>query len=242
MLTNQDYVPAKKSHRQLAMRILVADDHAIYRAGLTPLLDQLGDDVEVREAGSFDEAVDLLAKDSGYDLIVLDLLMPSMGRFEGLEAVRRAAPDVPLIVVSMIEARRDVLRAVELGAMGYIPKTASGTDILKAVRRVLDGEIWIPKALLEGEDESPPLPIQEPALTYDELPENDPRARLTGRQRQVLSMLAEGMPNAEIADRLSLSENTVKLYVSAVLKALNVSNRTEAALLAANLEKNVRRH
>ena len=210
------------------MRALIADDHWAYRAGMTPLLKKINDDITVVEANSFESVVELLGRDRKFDLILLDLHMPDMEPFAGLKAVRDAAPEVPLLVVSMSESRRDVIRAIEGGAAGYIPKTFEPDQVLTAIRRVLDGEVSIPRALLETWDGEPDgdSPPSDRGMRL-----RDPFANLTRRQRQVLERLSRGMQNADIARDLGLSVFTVKLHVSSIFKALNVSNRTEAARL-----------
>lgn len=210
------------------MKVLIADDHWAYRAGLMPLFKQMDPDVSIDEACSFDDALTLLSKSDQYDLILLDLLMPDMEPFDGLKAVHGEAPDSPIIVISVIEDRRDVLHCIDLGATGYIPKTANRDEILTALQRVSGGEIWIPRALLGASDTAiSALRVSRAGQNAS----NDPFSHLTTRQREVLRLLARGQTNSEIAQELGLSVFTVKLHVSSILKGLNVSNRTEAARL-----------
>ena len=214
-----------------AMRILHVDDHWAYRAGLAPLLTKLANDVTVIEAASFEEALKIMRRCKGLDLVLLDLLMPDMGRFEGLQAVHNCLPDVPCVIVSMIEDRQDVIRAIDLGAMGYIPKTATREEILLALRRILGGEIWIPRTLLltsDSELQSLRLGVVAPTKITNLL------AGLTARQRAVLDKLAQGKTNIEIAHDLGLSKYTVRSHVSALLQALDVKNRVQAAQFLAD--------
>ena len=210
------------------MRALIADDHWAYRAGMAPLLKKVDKDIDVVEANSFESVVEILNADRGFDLVLLDLHMPDMEPFAGLRAAREAAPEIPLLVVSMSESRRDVLRAIEGGAAGYIPKTSEPDQVLVAIQRVLDGEVSIPRALLETPDGEPRGEAQLGTIAGGL---RDPFANLTRRQKQVLGRLSKGMQNADIARDLGLSVFTVKLHVSSIFKALNVSNRTEAARL-----------
>ena len=122
------------------LKILAADDHWIARAALTQLLQGLGHKLNVLEAADFNEALGIVEDNPDLDLILIDLVMPGMDGFDGLRALRDMAPGVPLIVVSVSEEREDILQAVNLGALGYIPKTAAGDEILKAVSLVILGE------------------------------------------------------------------------------------------------------
>lgn len=213
------------------MRVLVADDHSVFRTGMRHVLQALDDDVTIVEAADFHEAMEVAARESDIDLVLVDLLMPDMEPFEGLEALARRFPDVPLVVVSAVENRQDTLRALDLGAMGYIPKSTSGDEVLRLLRLVLEGEIVLPRMLMNRRDIG---------SAYPTAPLNTPRRLtslegLTKRQREVLALLAQGKPNIEIAKELGVSEKTVRFYISAILKSLKVANRTQAALIAAGV-------
>ena len=213
------------------MRVLVADDHSVFRTGLKHVLKSLDDDVDIVEAANFQEAIDAVSEQDKIDLILVDLLMPGMEPFEGLRAMTDRCTDVPLVVVSAVENRQDTLRAIDLGAMGYIPKTASGDEFLRLLRLVLDGEIVLPRMLM-GRREQSSSPVSQsrgPVARSEQLD------GLTKRQREVLALLAQGKPNIEIARDLGVSEKTVRFYISAILKSLKVANRTQAALLAAGV-------
>lgn len=214
-----------------AMKILSVDDHWVARAGLKHLLQQLDERVTVLEADNLDDAIRLASEEQQLDLVLLDLMMPGMEAFSGLAALRDALPQIPIIVISMIEDRRDVLRAIELGAMGYIAKTASPDETLKAVRMVLAGEVYMPRALIKQVRVASASSNAEEARAYAFAAER--LHELTKRQRDVLDLLKHGKTNAEIAKELGASENTVRLHVSAILGKLGFSNRTQAALFAA---------
>lgn len=210
------------------MRALIVDDHWAYRAGLAPLLKKVDEDIGIVEAHDFASAIKALQESKNFDIVLLDLHMPDSEPFAGLKAVRDAAPELPVVVVSVSESRRDVLRALEAGAAGYIPKTAEPDQVLVAITRVLEGDVSIPRSLLErGDDQDSWSPLQSPRGGGG----GNPFANLTRRQREVLERLAKGMQNTDIAQDLGLSVFTVKLHVSSIFKALNVSNRTEAARL-----------
>ena len=210
------------------LKILAADDHWIARAALTQLLQGLGRKVEVLEAADFNQALNLVESNPDLDLVLIDLVMPGMDGFDGLRALREAAPGIPLIVVSVSEDREDILQAVNLGALGYIPKTSQGDEILKAISLVLSGEVSLPRRILERpESESLPKHHAMGGGTAE------PEARLTRRQREIFELLSEGMSNAEIAERLNLSVNTVRVHIHGILQRLQLDNRMQVVLQAA---------
>ena len=210
------------------MKILIADDHELFREGLRHVLGQLEDNVQVVEAGDFSQAFALADSHPDIDIVLLDLNMPGANWDEGLPRLRATLPqDVPVVVLSAADDRRSVLQAVEMGAAGYIPKTSSSRVMLSALKLVLSGGVYLPPALIErsvprGEGLNPA--VVEQAMSI-----------LTPRQREVLSLLGEGKSNKEIARILELAEGTVKLHVTAILKALNVNNRTRAVVAAAQM-------
>jgi RNA polymerase sigma factor (sigma-70 family) len=211
------------------MKVLTVDDHSVVRAGLGPVLKRLDPDVTLLEAHDFPSALKTAEENPDLDLLLLDLMMPGMDAFEGLTAIRRLVPHVPLVVVSMIEDRQDVLRAAELGALGYIPKTANLDEMHGALRQVLSGAIYLPPAILRmtrSADESRTTSERSAALS------DDAWNSLTKRQRDVVDYLARGMTNAEIADELGLSESTIRVHVSTILERLKLNNRTQVAVWA----------
>ncbi|KAA5604866.1 response regulator transcription factor [Roseospira marina] len=225
------------------MRILIADDHGLFRDGLRLVLTELDPALEILEASTFDEAITRASEPPGVDLVLLDLVMPGMTWNEGLTALKQRVGETPLVVLTAAEDRRLVADAVRLGASGFIPKTSSSKVMIGALRLVLSGGVYLPPALLEdGEVASlkAALPLgmnsaeamADPAATAMNSPA---AASLTPRQREVLGLLGQGKSNKEIARVLDLSEGTVKLHVTAILKALKVHNRTGAVVAAARL-------
>jgi DNA-binding NarL/FixJ family response regulator len=212
------------------MKVLLVDDNWVCRAGLKPLLSQINGKVEVLEAVSFDEALELAAKNSDLSLVVLDLLSPSIGSLDMVRELLDKLPKVTLVTFSQVENRHDVLRAIEFGAAGYIPKNASGEEIVKALELVLSGEIYLPRMLLK---EAPRQEAESASFMPTDAAPRQAISNLTARQRQVLGFLAQGMTNTKIAKQLGLSENTVRIHISAILRTLDLDNRTQAALLAA---------
>ncbi|MHA1565913.1 MAG: response regulator [Alphaproteobacteria bacterium] len=216
------------------MKILSADDHWVVRAGLKHILRDLKG-AEVIEAASFPDAMSAAQEHTDLDLIILDLLMPGNTPFAGLQELREAAPNVPIIVFSIIESREEVLRSIDLGAMGYISKATKGDEIVAIIRRVLAGEIWVPKELLT---QGAPAVMQERMHFETDARKASSIEELTNRQRQVFDLLSQGKSNRHIALDLGVSEHTVRVHMTAILRALGVENRTQAAVLAAGYQFN----
>lgn len=209
------------------MKILIADDHELFRDGLRHVLDQLEGTLDIVEACDFGEAVEAVGRERDIDIVLMDLAMPGMTWNEGLQRLKELLPEsVPIIVLSASDDRRYVLQAVNMGAAGFIPKTSSSRVMLSALKLVLSGGVYLPPALLEqGSSQSDGLGMtSENAVSF-----------LTPRQREVLALLGQGKSNKEIARVLQLAEGTVKLHVTAILKALNVNNRTRAVVAASQL-------
>lgn len=231
------------------MRILIADDHELFRDGLRLVLGELGPDVVVEHASSYDEALAVVARsrDGGvpFNVVLLDLVMPGMPWTDGLAAMNLAAPDSAVVILSASDDRRLVLETVRRGAKGFIPKTSSSRLMLSALRLVLSGGVYLPPAVLddgaggqaaEAADPMTHLDGHAPATGAGEAAAFDAAdVPLTPRQREVLALLGQGKSNKEIARILDLSEGTVKLHVTAILKALNVNNRTGAVVAASRL-------
>ncbi len=192
------------------------------------MLTDLAADVAVVEAADFDEAIDIVAKRKDFDLVLVDLMMPGKEPIEGLQAVVRAVPEVPVVVVSAIENRRDAVQTIILGAMGYIPKTFDLGEIVKMLKVVLDGGLCLPRNMSATAPTSAPRPVVE----FHRLATNELLSGLTSRPLQVVTLLALGKSNVEIAEDLGISDKTVRFYISAILKTLKVRNRTQAALIA----------
>ncbi|NIA71159.1 response regulator transcription factor [Pelagibius litoralis] len=212
------------------MKVLYADDHWITRSAARHLIDRLESGSELLEAADFRQALDMASANPDLDLILLDLLMPGMKRFEGLRAIRECLPQVPVVVMSAIEDRDEILRCIEAGAMGYIPKSSQSEEVESALQTVLAGGVAFPRRLLE--QRSPAKKQTVHAFGKDKSLE-DVSSALTKRQLQVYKLLGQGMSNAQVAEALGLSEHTVRVHVSAIVKRLNLDSRTQAAISAA---------
>lgn len=211
------------------MKVLIADDHPLFRSSLKHVLQSLEDDVVVIEAGDFEEAAKIATDDKSFDIVLLDLIMPGMEPIEGLQRMIGLLPRVPVVVISAIENRRDALQTIDLGATGYIPKTVTEEEFIGMFKVVQAGGLCLPRHFSERTvTAAPRRQIEHSRFATGEL-----LAGLTKRQRQVLALLAEGKSNIEIAGDLGVSDKTVRFYISAILKTLKVRNRTQAALIAA---------
>jgi DNA-binding NarL/FixJ family response regulator len=206
-------------------RLLIADDHPLFRGALREAVSGLFETVEIVEAGSLDEAAKLLETNADVDLILLDLSMPGVRGFSGLMYLRAQYPSTPVAIVSAIDDPTIICRCLDFGASGFIPKTLGVETIRAAVKRVLDGGIWTPPHVdLERSEDA------ESAMLIERL------ATLTPQQVRVLMMLSEGLLNKQIAYELGVSEATVKAHVSAVLQKLGVDSRTQAVIAVGKIE------
>jgi len=206
-------------------RLLIADDHPLFRGALREAVNGLLQKVETVEAGTFDEVVELLEHDGEVDLILLDLTMPGARGFSGLMYLRAQYPSLPVIVVSANDDPAAIRRCMEFGASGFIPKTVGVEAMRAAVTRVLDGGVWTPPDV--------DLTTSSDAETAELISR---MATLTPQQVRVLMMLSEGLLNKQIAFQLGVSEATVKAHVSAILQKLGVESRTQAVIAAAKIE------
>jgi len=213
-------------------RILVADDHTLFRRGLKLLLVSLFEGVEVVEAGTVDEALNKLDSEESYDLLLLDLAMPGMEDFEGLKRLQACRPDLPTIMLSAMTAVDNIVESIRLGARGYILKSCSDESLKHAISLVLSGEIYVPAQVLSEPRED--LQSFE-AVSSPSMPADNPLSSLTERQLEVVALLMDGCSNKEIGRALGLLESTVKAHVKVVLTKLNAANRTQAAMTAASL-------
>jgi DNA-binding NarL/FixJ family response regulator len=197
------------------MKILVIDDHPLIVEALAQLLPQLGPDVEVRGAGDPTRATAILDNEPDVALVLLDLALPGARGLDFLGDLKLDYPGVPIVVISATHDQATIVAALGAGAHGFIPKSADAAMLLDAVRRVLEGGVYLPSG-------AAPMPESNGVRIAPEA------LGLTARQADVLRLLAQGLPNKLICRDLTLSEGTVKVHVSAILKALRVHSRTEA--------------
>ncbi len=212
----------------MSYTVLIADDHELFRDGLKMVLQHLAPGTECLAAGNHQDALAIAKATESLDLILLDIRMPSMQWEEALAALIAQNPKVPVVMLSAMVDRQLITTAMRAGASGFIPKSSSSSVMIHAVNLVLSGGQYIPPLVLDDD-----LP---PATQPDSLNGDIPSASaLTPRQMDVLRLVAQGMSNRDIAQTLDLSEGTVKLHVTAILKALGVPNRTSAVIAAARM-------
>lgn len=204
----------------LTYRIVIVDDHPLFRGALNQALSASLEAAEIVEAGSLDELTTKLASGIEMDLILLDLSMPGVQGISGLVFLRGQYPEIPVVIVSANDDPTTIKRCMDCGASGFVPKSQPVDRIRQAVRSVLDGNVWTPPdialATIAGEDETSDLLVR--------------LASLTPQQVRVLMMLGEGLLNKQIAYKLGVSEATIKAHVSAILQKLGVDSRTQAVI------------
>lgn len=213
------------------MKILIVDDHALIREALRSVLGELADPVDILETGNARGAMTLAGEHADLALILLDLGLPDRDGFTLLPELRERFPAVSVAVLSAYSDRDNVVKALDLGAVGFIPKSAQRDVMLSALRLIFSGSIYIPPEILarERQAESAPLPMTgQRSVSPAEL-------GLTERQMEVLALMMRGKSNKMICRGLNLAEPTVKNHVAAILKALKVTNRTEAVITVAAL-------
>ena len=214
-------------------RILVFDEQSIYRAGLRGLISSKIPGAEVIDASDLNEALSQI-RDSGFDLALVGTDRLESGWLHSLKSAREAASATRFVIVSASDTRANILEVLAAGFHGFISKRQSDADILSAITDILSGRVYVPGSLAEA-DEGDAL---DNRFGKEELPTVAPEAdilKLTKRQREVLSLLARGLSNKEIARALTIAEATTKIHLAAILRALGVRNRTEAAYKAASL-------
>jgi DNA-binding NarL/FixJ family response regulator len=216
------------------MKFLLIDDHALIREALSSVLRELRSDAVVLEAASCQQGTDLMREHADVSLILLDLRLPDRDGFDMLAVLRETYPAVGVVMLSAFNDRDNVVKALDQGALGFISKTSSRDVLLGALRLVLAGGVYIPPEILSAA--SSPAGIAPAAKLPDSGPPPSPDdLGLTRRQVDVLALMMLGRNNKLICRALDLAEPTVKNHVSAILRALKVSNRTEAVLAVAAL-------
>lgn len=211
------------------MRILVVDDHQLFRAGLSLLLSRIYDDLAVSEAVDIDSALARIDSEMPFDLVLLDVAMPGMEGMDGLRLVRERIPEIPIVMLSAIEDSEDVFRAIRMGARGYILKSSSEHVLEHAISLAMSGETYIPSGIFM---DSGGRLLAQAGIAEIRFDSANPLSQLTPRQRDVLACMMEGSPNKEIARGLGLLESTVKAHVKAILRKLGATNRTQASMIA----------
>ncbi|MBR2137045.1 MAG: response regulator transcription factor [Alphaproteobacteria bacterium] len=205
------------------MKILIADDHALFRDGLALRLEQLVPDAVILQAAGYGQIFKLIKDDNTIDMVILDVEMQDMPWLESLKEIKRILPQAALIVVSNSEDSRTIRTILAAGVKGYIPKRSDIKVFNNALKLVLDGGTYVPPLLIDS------APINNLSGKSSGI------KTLTTRQSQVLDLIAQGKSNKQIAYDMGVSESTVKLHINALLRSLHVSNRTQAVITAQKL-------
>jgi DNA-binding NarL/FixJ family response regulator len=214
----------RESHLPPGYKFVIADDHPLFRGALKQALAGLSDVADILEAGDFESTKALVSGNEDLDLVLLDLTMPGASGLSGLVSLRGIHAAVPMVVVSAHDDPATIRRALELGASGFISKSASMDEIRKAVEAVLTGGVSAPPGVDLGVERDPDISDLIRRLQS-----------LTPQQARVLGMIAEGLLNKQIAYELGVSEATIKAHVSAVLQKLGVDSRTQAVILLSRI-------
>lgn len=219
----------------MSLKILLVDDHALFRDGLRYVLQQLPEEVEIMEAGNFQDGLKLATQHPELDLALLDLNMPGSEGALSIRYFNQHYPHIPVVVVSGEEGRDHMEKVMDYGAMGFIGKGSTAAVMLGALNLILSGGVYIPAEMLHRHN------MLADKLTDDDEPRIVDRRRnranefnLTIRQTQVLRYMAAGLSNREIAEAVSLAEGTIKIHIAAIYQIMRVSKRIEAIRLAEN--------
>ena len=229
------------------MKVLLVDDHPLILTALQTVIRSIGSEAEVVGTESAAAARAALRSADDYDLVLLDLALGDADGFEVLTEFRAAYPALPIVVVSASDRTSDVIRAIDLGAMGFVPKRSSNDQLFEALRMVMSGGLYVPPMML-GLDAPPvdgdtvpdvmrPVGTASSQSPYQRVPLSLESVGLTPRQSDVLALLLQGKPNKLIARELNVSVETVKDHVAAVLRALGVSSRTQAVLAVSQMQQ-----
>ena len=218
---------SRRYAKSLTMKFLLVDDHALIRDALRSILKELAGDATVLEAADCRQAMRLIEDHPDLQLILLDLNLPDRDGFAVLADLRRRYATISIVVLSAFHDRQNVLRALDLGALGFIPKSAARNVMVNALRLVFSGAVYIPPEALE--------PAEARQTSSTATPQSPSDLGLTERQLEVLALMMQGKSNKAISRRLDTAEATVKHHVTAILKALKVTNRTEAVIAVAAL-------
>ena len=210
------------------MKYLIVDDHALITGALSLMLEDRDPEAEVHTAGTAREAVDLVSREGDADLLILDLSMPDVTGTELMEEIVRMQPMLKILVVSGLADQESIMRVLQLGAAGFVPKSLDTEMLGNAIDFVLKGGVFIPSKLLT---ESQRVGFFTRTAAHLKASAEEP-VHLTERQKDVLALLAQGAPIKRICRELDLSEGTVKTHVAAIYRAFGASNRTEALLAA----------
>lgn len=204
------------------MKVLIADDHALFRDGLSMHLEQIDPEAVVFQAGSFSQALKIIDDEKKLDLVIVDLDMPDMAWEEGIEELKKKSNGARFVVISATEDGKSIRKTMENGVSGYIPKRSDPKIMTGALKLVMDGGTYVPPSVLDSGN-----------AAGSQTGESRGKGKmLTNRQSQVLELIAQGLSNKQIAYEMGVSEATVKLHINALLRSIGATNRTQAVIIA----------
>lgn len=212
-------------------KILIADDHPLFREAIHNVISDGFEGCEVMETSDLDSALALTQEHDDLDLILLDLNMPGMHGLNGLMTLRNEAPTIPVVIVSAEEDKQIVLQAITYGAVGFITKSSPRAQMTEAIEQILNGNVYLPSEIIRSSKPSARrVGHDEPGIPPELL------QALTRKQLLVLERMTKGESNKQIAYNLDIAETTVKAHVSAILRKLGVHNRVQAILSAGDID------
>lgn len=211
-------------------KILIADDHPLFREAIHNVIRDGFPDSEIMETADLDSALELTQEHDDLDLILLDLNMPGMHGLGGLINLRNEAPTIPVVIVSAEQDKQIVLQAITYGAVGFITKSSPRAQMTDAIEQILNGNVYLPSDIIRTQKSSTRRAHSEPSIPPELL------QALTRKQLLVLERMTKGESNKQIAYNLDIAETTVKAHVSAILRKLNVHNRVQAILSAGDID------
>ena len=212
-------------------RILIIDDHPIFRHAMVTILGKKFPDSQTLEANSLSEALELLEADAAFDLVMLDLNMPETCGLNGLLEIRNQHPNLPVVIISAETEKQNILQTISYGAVGFISKSSKIEEIATSVESIFQGNVCLPSEILRTSSVRNRVK-KEDAISLDQI------RSLTRKELAVLKYLTQGLANKVIAYELNISETTVKSHVSSILKKLGASNRVKVVASAANIDFN----
>ena len=206
------------------MKVLIADDHALFRDGLSVHLERIDPQAVIFQAGNFSQALKIADDEKKLDLVIMDLDMPDMNWEEAIKDIKEKSSDARFVIMSASEDNRNIRKSLEYGVCGYIPKRSETKVVTGALKLIMDGGTYLPPSVLEQNSSAS-------GLSKNTVPSGTGK-KLTNRQSQVLELVAQGMSNKQIAYEMGVSEATVKLHINALLRAVGATNRTQAVIIA----------
>lgn len=223
------------------MKILIADDHELFLKGLEFILKENLSSPQIKTAQNYTEIFNILETNEDFDLIITDLAMPGANWLQALTKIHSLKSETPIIIISAVFDKEILQQTLDIGVSGYIPKTASNNLIISAINLVLAGGVYIPHELLYTAPSNTPdnKTVQKEYIAplkvlekFAESSSDAPQKGLTERQIEIVQCIAKGLSNKQIAYKLNLTEGTIKVHITVILKVLNVKNRTSAVIEA----------